>query len=105
MRAPFVTYIHDYIGNGRFTLAIKVNEGKVNVGVAFCAPKDQFTRKRGRTIAMGRIEKESAYCFSFTRNEDPLKKQAWDMFVYFMENDSMGLVPRWATRSWELGFY
>lgn len=38
----------------------------VNIAVAFSSHKDQFTRKKGRDICYGRLEKGKVYCVPFT---------------------------------------
>jgi hypothetical protein len=45
------------MGSAAVTFAIAKEKGEVPiVGWAFCAPRDQFSRNRGRLIARGRME-------------------------------------------------
>src|ERR1700687_2633301 len=68
------SYSHLLVGKGKVTLAAKFFDSNwVEVGVAFCSPKDQFNRKKGRLIATGRREiamTGTALSFCFTRNEN-----------------------------------
>jgi hypothetical protein len=51
--------IHAFVlgSKGRITIAYK-REGDVFIrcGFAFCSPKDNFSRQRGRSVALGRLE-------------------------------------------------
>lgn len=54
-----LTFMHVQIGKGFATLAINldsIDTGLLEVGVAFCAPQDQFCRKSGRVKAGGRVQ-------------------------------------------------
>lgn len=58
-----VSYVHDV--KGKYTLAYTVEPAlngfgkqdriKVNVGVAWCSPRDNFNRRIGRTVAGNRL--------------------------------------------------
>lgn len=59
-----IAYIHAYVGDGRVTAAFEMppkdkrsEARQVNYAVAYCSPKDNFSRERGRLIAAGRLEK------------------------------------------------
>lgn len=71
----FETFAHYKIGRGHCTLSIEVDGNSVQVGMAFCYPKDQFVKSYGRKIALGRRLKGSFFTFEFTRNQDRLSEQ------------------------------
>lgn len=48
-------FMHFDIGPGRVTAAIRADDKEAEIGLAFCSPEDQFSRKRGRLIAEGRL--------------------------------------------------
>jgi len=52
-----VRYVHLRTSEyGCLTMAVgEHKDGRRRIGVAFCAPQDSFSRKRGRTIARGRL--------------------------------------------------
>ena len=52
-----ILYMHPFIGDGRATAAIDISDTEsIKVAFAFCSPKDQFSRKRGRLISTGRLD-------------------------------------------------
>ncbi len=53
-----VRFIHLTLGEGRVTLAYRHDEkqGDDSYAAAFCSPKDQFWKKKGRLIAQGRLD-------------------------------------------------
>ena len=62
-RSERVIYTYDKSGPGVVTFAYKVSEAccdgerVVSWGVALCSPKDNFSKKIGRAIAEGRLQK------------------------------------------------
>lgn len=118
-------------GQGRVTLAIRLTPeeygaaGTVEVGVAFCSPKDQFTRAKGRELAKQRLD--AGQDFYLKANRDPavpLKSQTADMLAHLLGSTVSGfsvmgftakrcVVPKWAhyqdiwtnwdVRRWETG--
>ena len=91
--------------HGALTLALKEVPGTTDpvlkVGYAFCSPRDQFSRKKGRQIAMGRLRawllippSDDRYeigrqflralreeCFAYDRVDPSPRQESW--------------VPRW----------
>ena len=58
-------YMHLEVGEGMVTAAIaisKEDDGKetAHVSVSFCSPNDQFSKKKGRLAAAGRVQKALA---------------------------------------------
>lgn len=51
-----VYFVHIHHNGGRVSLAI--DPLRERVGVAWCSPRDQFDRKRGAHIALGRLRCE-----------------------------------------------
>ncbi len=92
-------FSHIVLGKGRVTLAIRItgntlgNPGFIEVGMAFCAPGDQFSRAKGRKMAEGRLNaKRGKYYFTVAR--DPgvkLKRQAQEMVLLLPQNR----LPHW----------
>lgn len=54
----------------RITVAWYVKAGKTYLGVAMCAPDDQFRRDRGRDIALGRLAVKPAILLDNVDVED-----------------------------------
>lgn len=56
-RAHREVFVHLAVGPGHATLSVRrdaTRSGRVYVGIAWCAPGDQYVRSRGRDIAHGR---------------------------------------------------
>lgn len=92
-----VYYQHFRLGRGHCTFAAQYTENSfpaVRVAVAFCSPKDQFSRKRGRAIATGRLNK-LMHRITYVCSPNPalMKKQVTD----FLRRDAF--LPGWATRA------
>lgn len=84
-----VTFLHFGLGRGRVTCALRwnpENAAQVEVGMAFCSPKDIFTKKRGRDIASGRLYQGSDRSFTFT--PDPTKRIKEQVHELFVQNAS-----------------
>ena len=105
-------FIHAYIeGGGRATVAWKQPqesaldpEGKsrawIQAAVAWCSPKDQFRRDKGRKISEGRMNKYQVD-FWIPRSERPNGRLSIDEQVILdvvLQHDPNKLigVPRWA---------
>ena len=100
------TYEHLFVGEGRVTLAILRQGGRVTVGISFCSPKDQFARHRGRKIALGRAKAESVYGFDFVEVDQTLlhnKQAAVQEFIKMACNDQEVLFPGWVYRAVKQG--
>ncbi len=109
---PFATFAYYNIGNGRVSLSVNVDNDLISVGVAYCSPNDQFSKSRGRAIALGRrIKNVPRYSFSFKRNDQRFGEQLFDEFKKFADTevcigvDDKGqdcfanTAPRWVERS------
>jgi hypothetical protein len=97
MQERTIRYIHPKVGDGRATIAYEEMENHdVIVTVAYCSPKDQFTRKIGRAIASGRLVKKNEADFVITYHERPsLKQITMDVVSVFFEF-TLQHGPRWA---------
>jgi hypothetical protein len=57
-----VHYMHMSVAEGFVTAAISIDDfDMIHVGLAFCSPRDQFSRAKGRRIATGRLVKNPSY--------------------------------------------
>jgi hypothetical protein len=77
--------------HGCVSVAFQSEDGVAEIGVSWCSPKDRFNRKKGRTIAEGRLESKrpNGYYFSRAYSEEGNPGQRiYDMLI---ELD----VPRW----------
>lgn len=122
-------FAHYKLGKGRVTLSIRVTDGNVKVGMAFCSPKDQFNKERGRNIALARrdavrqiskfteskqtytkVFKLEKHLYSFEFKVDPsqrLSDQVYYEFVNYIRNFVTHIgggititpAPRWAVRA------
>lgn len=82
-----IRYIHRPQGKPAFTIGYRITEAAVNPGscfvsyaTAFCCPKDQFSRKRGRLIAGGRLD-AGHYEFFEWHNKKPTNGNEWAIFT------------------------
>ena len=59
-----ITYMHSKYRDGYITAAIKVyeNQAVAVAALAWCSPLDQFSRKKGRLIATGRLHRDKTFC-------------------------------------------
>lgn len=102
------TFVHMRLGDGRVTLAIRSDDTRkteplVKVGVAFCSPRDKFTKAKGRKIALGRLGKGGDFWFEYQVREsekEPLKAQISRQFLElvferYLRSDSTRAVPNW----------
>lgn len=106
-----IAYLHLRVGPGAATAAFRrdaTRSGVVYVGVGLCAPADQFSRKRGRLIASGRLacvemmaRSHVAYPglgFIFaTGAARALDKEVFEAFESWI-NDSHRVWPLWLQR-------
>lgn len=75
-----IAYMHFKLGKGRVTAAIEVEGQTASVGLAFCSPKDQFERRRGRLIAGGRL-KAGVVFMVWIPPDQRLKKQIYKVLL------------------------
>ncbi len=102
------TYEHLFVGGGRVTLAMMLNDTTIDVGISFCSPKDQFTRSKGRKIAKGRIVAKSMHTFSLPKKKDSGLLENKDLVVSkFVEMgfDGLGDFPSWVHEAMRRGQY
>lgn len=100
---PRVIYRHYRLGAGRVTLAgMLYADGEASFNVAFCSPKDQFTRARGRAIAGGRWQRRGGV-IRFNDNAGWSRQLYAEMLCYCasLSGSLNGLrgVPRWAAKA------
>lgn len=94
-----IRYLHMDIGDGKATAAYTVTGGRVFFTLAFCSPEDQFSRKIGRAIASGRMEKYGASEDIHLRDDTPPDRQIREHVEGLVERHAPSL-PLWA---WESG--
>lgn len=83
---------------GHVTVAYEVEGTKLTMALAWCSPNDQFSKKVGRAISSGRLERGVGYL------EVDLTEDRYDQLSeYEVINDNLywlrlasTLVPRWA---------
>ena len=51
-----MTHFRHFRGVTSYTVAVTVNQDTFQVGVATCCPKDQFSKAKGRALAMKRLQ-------------------------------------------------
>lgn len=89
-------FIHFMLGKGRVTAAVRKGAGNtVAIGAAFCSPNDQFSRKRGRKIAEGRLDKGKVFHFLNVSTDTSLYEQvirAFDRAAKLKVRE----LPQWA---------
>lgn len=97
------TFCHPFVGRGRATLAINSTDDTLVVGIAWCSPRDQFSRAKGRKIATDRLNThkkehatEKAFYFSANRNTELRPDEQARTILTELVNARK--VPRWATR-------
>ena len=54
----------------RRSIAGKIENNELKIGVSICGPKDQFNRKLGRKIAEGRANKSPFKVITLSSDED-----------------------------------
>lgn len=89
-------YIYpDIPGGGRAAIAVDYDReaGVVSYAIAWCSPKDQFHKKKGRMIASGRLD--VGKCFSFF----PKATTRRGLVIEVMEDIALNLdfvgAPQW----------
>jgi len=73
-------YLHHPTVKSVVTVATLVSNNKVNLGFAFCSPKDTFVKAIGRSIALGRLQSKKGMIRpeSFTGKSFNAIVKAWD---------------------------
>ncbi len=75
----------------RATVIARRDEGGFRLGIAICSSSDQFSRKRGRMIAFGRLEtgraqgRENGRGYFFLPGFDPCAEQCSDALNRILE--------------------
>jgi len=79
--------------HGCVSVAFQSADGRAEMGVAWCSPKDKFNRKKGRLIAEGRLERKRANGFYYSRAHPDstvlpgriydLLKDMWEIPLWF----------------------
>lgn len=109
-----VSFTHGYCGDGRVTMAMRKTGTLVTVGVAFCSPKEQFRKDKGRGISEARLLKalngekcQNTFSFNFDLTKNPLTVvgQTWDHFYALLDsawsdalNNSTLIPPKWTLK-------
>lgn len=93
---PREWFVHLRLCGGAATLSVKGEQ----VGVAFCSPTEQFSRKLGRKIATGRRESETALSFAlppFGSGETgmTLRDAVVEQFYLWLTSLPERVAPRW----------
>ena len=91
---PSYIYMHSKVGTGHITSAFTVVDGQVHVALAFCSPLDQFSRRKGRLISGGRLDKEKTFCSFSLDPGGKTKKQVRD-HVHATMQDHQERLPLW----------
>lgn len=66
-------------GRGGVTIALDNREGPLRIGWSMCDPRDQFSRKRGRAIATGRLQSAKP-----NKLRDELAERYWGFSVEYL---------------------
>jgi hypothetical protein len=98
------TFAHPIVGDGRATLAIRIKDDVISVGVSFCSPKDQFSKSHGRKIASNRLRTghpDVAHSRAFFAQEprdtnQKTAEQAVNMLNRLINGE--GKAPRWTKK-------
>jgi hypothetical protein len=92
-------FMHFKLGEGRATAAIWVKPGdnldRAEVGLAFCSPKDRFTRRIGRAIAEGRLKAGKPFCKITLVPEKRVKAQVHAALLALLNDPQYTEVPSW----------
>ena len=98
-------YQHMSLGTGKATVAIRVDEDTpshrvARVGLATCSPKDQFSRKRGRAIAEGRLQARKFFMQLTVADGTNVKQEVAKAIKAQARGKSLRL-PSWAWKETE----
>jgi len=84
--------------SGILTVATKIEDGNVKIGLAFCSPHDNFEKAKGRMIAIGQMDSRPLFT-KFTGNSanDLVRlwtsQELWDM-MRIKDGKSVSRVPQ-----------
>jgi hypothetical protein len=98
-----VKYMHLDLGEGKATLAIQEGADSrgacyyAQIAVAFCSPSDQFSKKRGRTIAFGRLL-TNKHMVTIRRNPDESVADYAPAWLHRAVENKDPRLPGWAYR-------
>jgi len=92
-----ISFMHFELGGGRVTAAVEVADGAAKVGLAFCSPRDQFERRKGRLISEGRLAAGKHFCELPLVPDERVKKQVLDHLMATFHGAEG--VPQWVSDS------
>lgn len=99
-------FIHAFVGQtkGRATVVIEAAPSAKNVfaSVAWCSPKDQFNRKMGRRIALGRLKHSQKRLFlgSYDPEKPLMRETLIELLKQVAHTEELkGTTPRWAKKA------
>jgi len=95
------TYMHMDLGIGRATIAIQKIDGekRIRVAAAFCSPHDQFSRKKGRLIADGRLDCDKLlYILNTSDESKSVQTIVREALADAIEDRDTELLPAWAMK-------
>jgi len=82
MTAEKTHFMHIKLGSGYATIAIHSNGLVAEYATAFCSPKDQFVRRKGRLIAEGRLAAHRDWAqVSYSAVDKDMKRKVKEDFI------------------------
>jgi len=67
----------------RVTIAVQVKADELRFGLSTCSTKDQFSKKKGRQIAIGRAQKKPDYIYKTAEPMKALKSEYHSLIKQF----------------------
>lgn len=101
-----ITFTHVQLKEGAITLAIEIEGDIIDYAAAFCSPKEQFNRRKGRKIAEGRLMKGKSWSFKIEQPDtregfyNYVKDKTFMHFLHTIESEPT-IAPQWLRKHFD----
>jgi hypothetical protein len=95
-------------GYGCFYLSWEREESKIlhfKAGIAFCSPKDNFTKIIAKKIAVGRHDSKFIFGLINSTNSGYITEDDFECILYNIFGNQHNEIPKWAYKAYFAGQY
>lgn len=94
-----IDFMHLQLGSGRVTVAIDLEDNTARVAAAYCSPRDNFSRSKGRLISTSRLacKRKNTVLFTSQIPEGQRVKSYVHNILMAKFIDGGDDIPQWVT--------